>query len=105
MVEKESAVQKCSRDPDEVHSIDSDHSTMVKFSRGDVSYTRVLDSLLRVLNQEEAFSLGFRRQTTDISFRSEESDVQHQEGEIHTSAVQQKVRATWFKKRTEGVYL
>ncbi|KAF9639078.1 hypothetical protein BFW01_g9975 [Lasiodiplodia theobromae] len=103
MVEKESAIQKCSRHPDEVHFIDKDHSAMVKFSRGDVGYTRVVESLRKFLRHEDVFTFGLRRQTTDISFASEESDGQNQDGEIHTSAIQQKVRAKWFKRRSEGM--
>lgn len=103
MVDKESAIQKCSRHPDEVHFIDKDHSAMVKFSRGDVGYTRVVESLQKFLRQEDGFMFGLRRQMTDISFVSEESDGQNQDGEIHTPVIQQKVRVKWFKRRSEGV--
>lgn len=49
MVQKGSAVQKCSRDPDEVLSIDRDHSAMVKFSPGDVGYNNILDVLRKIV--------------------------------------------------------
>lgn len=102
MVEKESAIQKCSRHPDEVHSIDKDHSTMIKFSRGDIYYNHVVESLRKFLGQD-AFTLGVRKQTTDTDSVSEEPDGQHEDGEINTSTIQQITRERLFKKRSEGI--
>lgn len=76
MVETHSATQKCSRDPEEVHSIDKDHSAMVKFGTGDLNYICVLDCIRGVLDQLSPLSGGSQRQATDRSFISEETDGQ-----------------------------
>ncbi|OJD32091.1 kinesin light chain p46822 [Diplodia corticola] len=48
MVDRESAIQRCSRDPEDIYSIDEDHSAMVKFFRDDVNYRCVRDCLAGV---------------------------------------------------------
>ena len=45
MVDRQSAIQVCSRDPEDIYSIDEDHSEMVKFPAGDLNYKCVLDCL------------------------------------------------------------
>lgn len=45
MVDRQSAIQVCSRNPEDIYSIDEDHSEMVKFPAGDLNYKCVLDCL------------------------------------------------------------
>lgn len=48
MVDRHSAVHRCSRSPEDTYGIDKDHSAMVKFSMKDADYECVLDCLTRV---------------------------------------------------------
>lgn len=100
MVETHSATQKCSRDPEEVHSIDKDHSAMVKFGTGDLNYICVLDCIRGVLDQLSPLSGGSQRQATDRSFISEETDGQDHDGEIQALEIEQEIQRNRSKKRS-----
>lgn len=57
MVDRQSAIHKRSRDPEDIYSIDEDHSAMVKFPPGDLNYLCVLDCLEVVLSALETYQL------------------------------------------------
>lgn len=59
MVEKESAIQKCSLGPEDAYAIDENHSDMVKFAVADLNYTSVLACFRRLLG------IGFPKQTPE----------------------------------------
>lgn len=68
MVDRQSAIQVCSHDPEDIYSIDEDHSEMVKFSASDLNYKCVLDCLgmaISALNRNSDQRLGNARVSED----------------------------------------
>lgn len=85
MVEKESAIQKCSNHPHEVHPIDEDHSAMVKFAIGDVNYACILDCLRGILRQEESqVARSFSRKSTIANISDEATEAEGRDIGIDT---------------------
>ena len=50
LVQRESAIQRGSRDPQDVFHIDKDHSNMVKFEQDDINYFVVRNFIQDVLH-------------------------------------------------------
>lgn len=69
MVERDSAIQKCSLGPQDAQPIDENHSDMVKFAVADLHYTSALHCFRRLLGK------SFSRETPEWNPTAPASDM------------------------------